>query len=63
MVDLGYQDTDWVDGNDRGVSDAILPPDSFALATLSVDKRKYGYLGSISSWFGTLRRPPRVTDG
>ncbi len=62
MVNLGSQDTDWVGGNDRRVLDAILPLDGLILATLSVDKGKCGYLGSISSWFGTLRGPPTATD-
>ena len=33
MVDLGCQDTDWVDGNDKEVLDAIFLPDGFKLFT------------------------------
>ena len=29
MVELGCQDTHWVDGNDKEVLDAILPGDGF----------------------------------
>ena len=61
MVDLGCHDKD--SGNDRGVSDAILLPDSLILATLSMDKGKCGYLGCISGWFETLRGAPKVIDG
>ena len=63
MVDLRCRDTDWVDGNDKEVLDAILLRDGFRLATLSMDKDKYGYLGWISGWLGALRGAPRVTDG
>ena len=48
---------------DREVLDAILLLDDFILATLSMDKGKYGYLGCISGWFGALRVAPWVTDG
>ena len=33
MVDLGYQDTDWVGGNDKEVLDAIFLLDGFILFT------------------------------
>ena len=45
MVDLGCQDMDWVGAHDNDILDAILLRDGFILATLSVDKRKCGYLG------------------
>ena len=48
MVEVRYQDTDWVGGNDKEVSDAILLLDGFKLTTLSMDKEKYAYLGCIS---------------
>ena len=63
MVDLGYQDTDWVGGNDKEVLDAILSRDGLKLTSFSMDKAKYAYLGCISGWFGALRGAPRVTDG
>ena len=63
MVELGCQDTDWVGGNNKEVLDGILPKDGLILATLSMDKGKYAYLGCISGWFGALREAPRVTDG
>ena len=47
MADLGCQHTDWDGGNDRGL-DKILLQDGLILATLSMDKGKCGYLGSIS---------------
>ena len=40
MVYLGCQDTDWVDGNDKEVLDAIFLQDGFILATLGMDKGK-----------------------
>ena len=40
MVELGCQDTDWVDGNDKEVLDGILARDGFILATLGMDKGK-----------------------
>ena len=40
---------------------AILLWDGFILATLSMDKEKYGYLECISGWFGALRVAPRFT--
>ena len=58
MVDLGCQDTDWEGGNEKEILDAILLRDRFILATLSMDKRKCGYLGCISGWFGALRGGP-----
>ena len=61
MADLGCQDTDWEGENDRGL-DKILLQDGLMLATLSMDKGKCGYLGSISGWFGYLRGVTRVTD-
>ena len=63
MVELGCQDTDWVGGNDKQVLDGIIPRDGLILATLSMDKRKCGYVGYISGWFWALRVAPRVTDG
>ena len=62
MVNLGSQDTDWVGGNERRCLNAILPLNGQILATLSVDKGKCGYLGSISGWFGDPRGVTRVTD-
>ena len=41
----------------------ILLLDGFILATLSLDKRKDGYLGYISGWFVFLQGAPSVTDG
>ena len=63
MVESGYQDTDWVSGNDKEVLDAILLREGIILATLGMDKGKCGYVGCISGWFGALRVAPRVTDG
>ena len=63
MVGLGCQDTDWADGNDKKVSDAILPWYGLILGTLSIDKKKCGYLGCISGWFWALRELPRVING
>ena len=40
MVDLGFQDTDWVGKNEEEVIDAILLWNSFILAILSMDKGK-----------------------
>ena len=53
---------DWVGGNDR-VLDVILLLEVLILATLGMDKGKYGYLGCIFGWFVALRGTPRVTDG
>ena len=61
MADLGCQDTDWEGDNDRGLN-KILLQDGLILATLSMDKGKCGYLGSISGWFGDPRGVTRVTD-
>ena len=33
MVELGCQDTDWVDGNDKEVLDVIFHKDGFVLFT------------------------------
>ena len=63
MVGLGCQDTDWVGGNVKEVLDAILLRDGLILATFTMDKRKYGYIGCISGWFGALREAPRVANG
>ena len=63
MVNLGCQDKDWVEGNEKEVLDAILLWDSLILATLSMDKGKCAYLGCISGWFGALRGAPRVKNG
>ena len=63
MVELGCQDTDWVGGNDKKVFYTILLQEDLILATLSMDKGKYGYLEGISGWFGAVRVAPRVTDG
>ena len=62
MADLGCQDTDWEGDNDRGLN-KILLQDGLILATLSMDKGKYGYLGCTFGWFGALRGAPRTTDG
>ena len=51
MVDLGYQDTEWVSGSDKNVLDAILWRNSLILATSIIDKGKGGYLRFISGWF------------
>ena len=63
MVDIGCRDTDLVGGYDEDTLDAILPRNGFILATLSINKRKWGYLECIPDWFGALRGAPRVTDG
>ena len=57
MVDLGYQDTDWVGGCDKDVIDAILLRGGLILDTLSVEKGKCGYLVCFSGVFGALRGP------
>ena len=62
MANLGCQFTVWIGGNDKEVLDGILPRDGLILATLSMDKGKCGYLGSISGWFGDPRGVTRVTD-
>ena len=62
MVDLGYQDTDWVGGCDKDVIDAILLRGGLILATFTMDKRKYRYFGYISGWFEALRGTPRLID-
>ena len=62
MVDLQCWDTNWVDGNDKNILSAIFLQDGLILATLSMDKGKCGYLGSISGWFGDPRGVTRVTD-
>ena len=48
MPDLGCQDTDWVGECETDVSDAILLLGGLILATLSMGKGKFGYLGCIS---------------
>ena len=63
MVVLERRDTNWVGGHDEDILDAILPRNGFILATLSINRRKWGYLGCIPDWFGALRGAPRVTDG
>ena len=63
MVDLVFQDTDRVGGDDRDLLEANLQLDGLILATLRVDIGKYVHFGIISGWFGVLRRAPRVTDG
>ena len=63
MVDLGCQDTYWVDGNVKEVLDAILLLDGLILGTLSMDKGECGYFGCISGWFGALRVAPTVIEG
>ena len=57
MVELGCQDTNWVGGNDKEVLDGILLWDGLILATLSMEKGKYGYLGCTFGWFGALSGP------
>ena len=59
MVDLGCQDTDRVDENDKDVLDTILLRDGLTLATLSMDKGRCFDLGC----FWALRGASRVTDG
>ena len=44
MADLGYQDTDRVDGDDKEVLGAILLWDGLILATLSMDEGKCNLL-------------------
>ena len=63
MVDLGCQDTAWVDGRDKDVLDAILLWGGLILVTLSMDIGKCGYLGCVSGGFGVQRGAPRVVDG
>ena len=63
MADLGYQDTVWIGGNDKEVLDAILQQDRLILATLSMGKGKYSYLGCTFGWFRALRGAPRTTNG
>ena len=63
MDELGCQYTNWVSGIDKEVLDAILLWEGLVLATLGMDKGKYGYVGCISGWFVALRGAPRVTDG
>ena len=55
MVNLGCQGKHWVGGNNQEVLNAILLQDSLLKATLSMDKRNYGYLQCISGLFGALR--------
>ena len=55
MVGLGCQDTNWVGGNDKEVLDAILLLNGLILATLSMNKGKYGYLGCSFGLFGAPR--------
>ena len=33
------------------------------LASLGMEKGKYGFIGCISGWFGSLKGPPSITDG
>ena len=47
MVELGYQDTDWVGGQDGDILDVILLQDGFILATLSMVKENMGILGAF----------------
>ena len=63
MADLGCQDTDCVDGDDKEVLGAILLWDMLILATLSIYKGKCNLLECISGWFGVLKGAPRATDG
>ena len=63
MADLGCQDTDQVNGDDKKVLGAILLWDGLILATLSIDKRKCNLLECISGWFRVLKGPTRATDG
>ena len=63
MADLGCQDKDRVDGDDKEVSYAILLQDGLILATLDMDKGKCGYVGCSSGWFWAPRVAPRVKDG
>ena len=58
MADLGCQDTDRVDGDDKEVLGAILLWDGLILATLSMDKGKCNLLECISGWFGAIRGSP-----
>ena len=62
MAYLECQDTDWVGGNQKEVSDLILLQNGLTLATLSMDKGKC-YLGGISGWSGALRGAPSASDG
>ena len=40
MVDIGCQDTEWVGGNDREVSDVILLLDSLILLSHTINELK-----------------------
>ena len=62
MADLGCQDTDRVGGNKKEVLDVILMQYGLTLATSSMDKGNYGYLGCTFGWFGALSGAPRTTD-
>ena len=57
MAYLGFQDTDWVSGNDNEVLNVILRRDSLILCTLNMDKVECGYLRCISGRFGAPREP------
>ena len=58
MVDLGCQDTDWVEGNDKDVFNGILLQDGLTLATFGMDKGKCGDLGCIFGCIWALRGGP-----
>ena len=45
MVDLGCQDTDWVGGNDKQVSDAI--PRQYGLILVTLGKENVAILGAF----------------
>ena len=47
MVDLGSQDTEWVSGSDKNVLDVSFLRDWLILTTLSMDERKFVYLGAF----------------
>ena len=47
MVELGCQDTDRLDGNDKEVLDAILLREGLILATLDMDKGNVDMLGAF----------------
>ena len=58
MADLGCQDTDRVDGDDKEVLGAILLWDGLILATLSMGEGKCNLLECISGWFGGAKGGP-----
>ena len=62
MADLGCQDTDRVDGDDKEVLSAILLWDGLILATLSMEEGKCNLLELVWVPEG-VKVAPRATDG